>query len=114
MGVVLGYVVCNAAVVVSMSTLLQLGHQLLGRATEAAILFAFVVLWAYDVHVNHSAIFGGNGGLIDILAIVVLIAGMEVYDCDPEPDVEVITKHKDSPSSSAANSNTSSATSTPA
>ena len=98
MGVVLGYVICNAAVVVSMSTLLQLGHQLLGRATEAAILFAFVVLWAYDVHVNRSLMFGGNGGIIDILAIVVLIAGMEVYDRDPEPDVEVITKHTDSPS----------------
>ena len=91
MGVVLGYVACNAIVVVSMSTVLRVGHQYLGRATEAAILGAYVVLWVYDVHVNHTTSLGGNEGIFDILAIIVLISGMEVYDRDPEPDVELIT-----------------------
>jgi hypothetical protein len=116
MGVVLGYVVCNAAVVVCMSTVLTLSNQILGRATEAAILFAFVVLWVYDVHINDSSMFGGNEGLGDILAIIVLIAGMEVYDRDPEPDVQVIANQGSlltSPSSSK-DSNPNSETGTPA
>ena len=91
MGVVAGYVLSNAVVVVCMSTVLQLSNQILGRATEAAILTAFVVLWMYDVNINNSSMFGGNEGIIDLLAIVVLIAGMEIYDRDPEPDVEIIT-----------------------
>lgn len=116
MGVVLGYVVCNAAVVVCMGSVLQLSHQYLGRATEAAILFAFAVLWIYDVHINHMSVFGGNEGLGDILAIIVLIAGMEVYDRDPEPDVQVITNQGSlltSPSSSK-DSNPNSLNGTPA
>lgn len=92
MGVILAYVLCNAVVVVCMGTVLTLSHQILGRAIEAAILGAFIVLWAYDVNINQTSLFGGNEGLLDIFAIVVLIAGMEVYDRDPEPDVEVITK----------------------
>lgn len=118
MGVVLGYVVCNAAVVVCMSTVLQLSHQYLGRATEAAILFAFVVLWVYDVHVNETSMFRGNEGVGDVMAIVVLIAGMEIYDRDPEPDVQVITNQAASlmtlASSSKDDSNPSSANGTPA
>ncbi len=89
---ILAYVLCNAVVVVCMGTVLTLSHQILGRAIEAAILGAFIVLWAYDVNINQTSLFGGNEGLLDIFAIVVLIAGMEVYDRDPEPDVEVITK----------------------
>lgn len=117
MGVVLGYVVCNAAVVVCMSTVLQMEHHLLGRATEAAILCAFLVLWIYDVHVNRTTIFGGNEGLGDVLAIIVLIAGMEVYDKDPEPDVEVIANHASlhtpPTSSQGEGSNNNSASGTP-
>jgi hypothetical protein len=117
MGVVLGYVVCNAAVVVCMSTVLQLSNQILGRATEAAILFAFIVLWIYDVHINNTTVFGGNEGICDIMAIIVLIAGMEVYDKDPEPDVEVITNRAPSahtsPPNSQSGSNNNSASGTP-
>eukprot|EP00598_Pedospumella_elongata_P000390 CAMPEP_0184975124 /NCGR_PEP_ID=MMETSP1098-20130426/6447_1 /TAXON_ID=89044 /ORGANISM="Spumella elongata, Strain CCAP 955/1" /LENGTH=445 /DNA_ID=CAMNT_0027497815 /DNA_START=13 /DNA_END=1350 /DNA_ORIENTATION=- len=101
MGVVLGYVICNAAVVVCMGTVLTLSHQILGRAIEAAILLAFLVLWGYDVHVNNRSLFGGNEGLLDLCAIIVLIAGMEVYDRDPEPDVQIITKGLDHGSSTA-------------
>lgn len=95
MGVVLGYVLSNAVVVVCMGTVLQLSHTILGRATEAAILCAFGVLWLYDVHINDSTMFGGNEGLLDVFAIIVLIAGMEVYDRDPEPDVQVITNSRE-------------------
>lgn len=103
MGVVLGYVLSNAVVVVCMSTVLQLSHQILGRATEAAIMCAFGVLWLYDVHINDSSMFGGNEGLLDIFAIIVLIAGMEVYDRDPEPDVQVIT-NRESPQTAQGSS----------
>lgn len=103
MGVVLGYVLSNAVVVVCMSTVLQLSHQILGRATEAAILCAFGVLWLYDVHINDSSMFGGNEGLLDIFAIIILIAGMEVYDRDPEPDVQVIT-NRESPQTAQGSS----------
>lgn len=91
MGVILAYVLSNAFVVVSMSSVLQVSHQALGRSTEFAVLTAFIVLWIYDLHKTQSTVFGGNEGIVDIFAILLLLVGMEVYDRDPEPDVELIT-----------------------
>ena len=82
--VVVVYVLTNAVVLVCMSTVLQLSHKILGRATEAAILAAFIVLWLYDIQINQSTIFGGNEGILDILTIVILIVGMEIYDQDAD------------------------------
>lgn len=91
MGVIIGYVISNAVVVICMSSVLELSNQILGRSTEAAIFAAFIVLWLYDAHINGDGIYNCNGGLIDILAIILLLIGMEIYDKDPEPDVELIT-----------------------
>jgi hypothetical protein len=105
MWVVVGYVLSNAVVMLCMSSVLMLSNQILGRATEAAIFAAFAMLWVYDVHINDSSMFGGNAGIIDIVAIVVLIVGMEVYDRDPEPDVQVITNRVSKPAAGSSSSN---------
>jgi hypothetical protein len=89
--VIIGYVLSNALVVLCMSSVLQLSNQILGRATEAAILTAFLGLWAYDARSLGVGMFGANEGIVDLLAIGALVAGMEVYNTDPEPDVEIIT-----------------------
>lgn len=70
---------------------------MVGRAVSAAILTAFLALWMYDLYESRAHpsnyIFGGKVGLFDVIAVVILVIGMEVYSRDPEPDVELLTQH---------------------
>lgn len=91
MGLIFGFVLSNVLVMISMSGVLRMKSQILGRSTAFAILAAFLMLWWYDVAVSGSTWMGGREGPMDLVAIVVLLVGMEVYDKDPEPDVELLS-----------------------
>lgn len=73
---------------------LQISGQVLGRAMAAAVLVAFVALGFYDSNAPYDYgvnLFGTNIGFADIISIIVLLAGMEIYGRDPEPEQEAIT-----------------------
>lgn len=95
MWLICSYVLANFLVLVSTIKVLQLSDQILGRAMAAAIFVAFVVLWMYDIAINQQQrggfVFSSNVGLCDIVAVIILLAGMEVHGRDPEPDEELIT-----------------------
>lgn len=114
MWIILAFVVSNIIVLECIDRVLQLSNQILGRAMALAVLFAFLSLFVYaskesnddddaaaaaaagnkrfNSNSHHSA-GATNVGYADILSIIILLCGMEVYGRDPEPDVEVITNY---------------------
>jgi hypothetical protein len=95
--VILLYVLSTFGVLVSLHSILETGSIYVPRLLCIAICTAFVLLWIYDIY-NTSYqvspyIFGGSVGAADILAMVLLVLGMEIYGRDPEPDVELITNY---------------------
>jgi Na+/H+-translocating membrane pyrophosphatase len=59
----------------------------------AAVFVAFLALGAYDTSVDDygHGLFGTAIASTDVIAIVVLLYGMDVYGRDQEPEVEAIT-----------------------
>ena len=95
LGLILGYVASNVVVLACIDRVLETSNQILGRVLAVSILFAFVALGIYDTEANKGlgGLFGGTRGAIDIIALVLLFAGMEIYGSDPEPDVELIANY---------------------
>lgn len=92
---VVGYVLATVMVLECVHYVLQVSSMVLGRALAASVLGAFLALGLYDHSYDAGySLFGTNIGIADIVAIVVLIAGMEVYGRDAEPDVEIITNYQ--------------------
>lgn len=91
------YVFATFAVLAAINVVLQYSSQVVGRAVSAAILTAFLALWMYDLYESRAHpsnyIFGGKVGLFDVVAVIILVIGMEIYSRDPEPDVELLTQH---------------------
>lgn len=108
MWLILTYVIANLVVLSSIDSVIHTNSHILGRVMVSAIFGAFLVLWLYDVEYSRYQpipyIFGGSVGIVDILAVIILLVGMEIYGRDPEPDVEVITDYN-MPGSTAANGN---------
>jgi hypothetical protein len=84
---VLGYVVSNVVVLECIDRVLQSSNQILGRVMAAAVFVAFLALRIYDT----NGLGNNDVDFLSIISIVVLIAGMEIYGRDPEPDIEAIT-----------------------
>ena len=85
---VLGYVISNILVLECIDIVLRARKQILERSMTAAVLVAFFALAIYDND------FGQDSHGIDfqnILALIVLLIGMEIYGRDPEPDAESLT-----------------------
>lgn len=105
MWLILIYVIANVVVLSSIDSVIHTNSHILGRVMVSAILGAFLLLWLYDVEYSQFQpipyIFGGSVGILDILAVTILLVGMEIYGRDPEPDVEVITDYN-FPTSSVA------------
>ena len=93
---VFGFVVSTALVLLCIDQVLYFKDQILGRAMACSVLFAFATLAVYDYTHPYfgPGLFGSSSvGLADILSIIVLLVGMEIYGRDPEPDIEVITNY---------------------
>jgi hypothetical protein len=92
---VLAYVVSNVVVLECIDRVLRTSDQILGRVMAAAVFVAFLALGLYDTEVDDygRGLFGTSVATTDVVAIVVLLYGMEVYGRDQEPDVEVITNY---------------------
>lgn len=97
MWLIFSYVVSTILSLASTNLVLQNGHQLLSRSILFTILLSFLLLWVYDrYHTQYQPapfIFGGSVGIFDILSILILLIGVEIYGRDQEPDVEVITNY---------------------
>ena len=85
---VLGYVTSNIIVLECIDRVLRTSNQILERAMAAAVFVAFLTLLLYD---NNFGLSGCAVDLPNVVAIVTLLTGMEIYGRDPEPDVEVVT-----------------------
>jgi len=90
---IIGFVVSNILVLECIGRVLQTSNQILGRAMAAAIFVAFIALGIYDVQSDTPAygFFNSNIGLADVISIIILICGIEIFGRDEEPDVEVLT-----------------------
>lgn len=100
--IIVGYVLSTFTVIMSINSVLTIGNRIVGRVVSGAVLAAFIVLWFYDFLTAsgyHSIFLSCHVSVLDVLAIIVLLAGMEVYGQDPEPDVEIITNYPMGPSS---------------
>lgn len=82
------FVVANVVVLESIDRILQTGNQVLGRATAAAVLFAFLTLGIYDSQADvGQGILGTTIGWADIVSIIALLIGIEFYGRDsPQSD----------------------------
>lgn len=71
----------------------------MGRVLAVSVFFAFLALGVYDhfVDVGSGGFNGGTIDSIDIISIVVLLVGMEIYGSDPEPDVELVANYYSAP-----------------
>ena len=78
---VLGYVFSNVIVLECIGRVLQSNNIILARSMAAAVFLSFLALGIFDSAIN----------IIDVVAIIILLIGMEVYGHDPEPDVEAVT-----------------------
>ena len=88
-GIIAMYILSNAFVIYFMNNVLELSRNMMGRSIELAIIIAFMLLWCYDVINNSQDYHSGSSdsswinahhGVIDILAIILLILGMDIYD----------------------------------
>lgn len=92
-GIIMMYILSNAFVIYFMNNVLELSRGMIGRAIEIAIIIAFILLWLYDMmssddnnnnnHNNYngsSKWFNYHHSVIDIIAIIILITGMDIYD----------------------------------
>jgi len=93
--IVVGFVLSNIMIQECIGQVLQTSNLLLGRCVAAAVCMAFIALGVYDTNVDYgNGIYGSNISFIDIIAVVVLIAGLEMYGEDMEPDAEIITNYE--------------------
>jgi hypothetical protein len=62
----------------------------------AAIFVAFIALVVYDVQSNEPAYgyFNSNIDIADMLSIIFLLAGMEVFGRDDEPEEIFVTNYE--------------------
>lgn len=101
---ILGYVVSNVIVLECIDRVLKLSNQILERAMAAAVFVAFLALGVYDTNLGYEhGIFGTAIDYPDLIAISILLIGMEIYGHDPEPDVEAITNFALSPTMQSMN-----------
>ena len=80
------YILSNAFVIYFMNNVLELSRGMIGRSIEVAIIIAFILLWLYDM-ISDSNDYKYNNrwlnyhhSVIDIIAIIILITGMDIYD----------------------------------
>lgn len=93
---IVGFVVSNILVLECIGRVLQTSNQILGRSMAAAIFVAFIALGVYDVQSNEPAYgyFNSNIGIADMLSIIFLLAGMEVFGRDDEPEEIFVTNYE--------------------
>ncbi len=89
------YVASNLVILLCVDKVLQSSNRILGRLLAVSVFVAFLALGVYDTQVNFGffGFFGSTISMFDIISIVILMIGMEIYGSDPEPDVEIITKY---------------------
>ena len=92
---IVSYVISNLVISASLNKVLQTNPNILGRSLSFSVFFAFIALAIYD-HCHDKGNFGLFGGTIswvDICSLFLLLAGVEIYGSDPEPDVELIANN---------------------
>ena len=81
------YILSNICILECINRLLKMRQDLLIRSMSIAIFMAFIALGIYDSKVNYGfGLFNTNIGVLDIISLVVLLIGMEVYGRETEPD----------------------------
>ena len=80
------YILSNAFVIYFMNNVLELSRGMIGRSIEVAIIIAFILLWLYDMisdsndHKYNNRWLNYHHSIVDIIAIIILITGMDIYD----------------------------------
>lgn len=88
------YSICTILALFSVNIVLELGSQGLGRALFLGALFAIAALSMYDTLTSFgTGFFGSDIGVLELISFVCLLAGLETYYHDPEPDGQVMTNY---------------------
>lgn len=85
---VIGYVLCNIVVLACIDRISLTKNQILERALSFAVFVSIVGLAVYD---NDFGLDGCELDSATIIAIFILLVGMEMHSRDPEPDCDAIT-----------------------
>lgn len=89
---IIGYVLSTILVLYSVEKILITNSRILGRTMAIAVLMSFFFAWIYDVYYN-NLIQDSTFGYADILSMIVLLVGMEIFGRDPEPEPELMTNY---------------------
>ena len=90
------FVLSNACILKCMDELLKMKQDLLVRSMIIALCMAFIALGVYDSKVNYGyGIFGTNIGFLDLISLMTLLVGMEIYGSVDEPECEAIPIHNE-------------------
>jgi len=87
---ILVYVLSTVLVLQYIDKVLTIKNSVLGRSMVAAVLLSFLAAWVYASTFS-AQIESSSVGVADFVSIFVLLAGMEVFGKDPDPDPELIT-----------------------
>jgi hypothetical protein len=87
---VLGYVLSTILVLYCVEKILVTNSRILGRTMVVAVLLSFIVAWLYDFYYR-DLVQDSTFGYADILSLIVLLVGMEIFGRDPEPEPELMT-----------------------
>ena len=85
---VIGYVLSNVVVLECIDRISHTKNQILERALSFAVFMAIIGLAVYD---NDFGIDGCKLDSATVIAIFILLVGMEMHGRDPEPDCDAVT-----------------------
>lgn len=87
---IIGYVLSTILVLYCVEKILITNSRILGRTMAVAVLISFFIAWVYDIYYS-DFIQDSTFGYADILAMIILLIGMEIFGRDPEPEPELMT-----------------------
>lgn len=90
---ILIYVISTIFVLECINKIVQTNTAILNRAMSISVFFSFVTLGIYGTLSNQANISANEYQInfSDILSIIILLTGMEIYGNEQEPDIEYIT-----------------------
>jgi hypothetical protein len=89
---ILAYVLSTILVLYCVEKILVTNSRILGRTMVVAVLLSFFIAWLYDFYYS-DLVQDSTFGYADILSMIVLLVGMEIFGRDPEPESELMTSY---------------------
>ena len=89
---ILIYVISTIFVLECINKIVQSNTIILNRVMSTSVITSFIALGFYGLESTREYVADQNHiGFADIIALVLLLAGMEIYGNEQEPDIEYLT-----------------------